>query len=132
MVQLRINGIFKSMKHGTYSNPGGALGPATKPWKGAITRRHRNFRTFSPSPSSLPLTFPRPLPIPSSLCPLSLSPLLPQLMLASFPQISSPIKLQARPRQFEAYRKDSSSPSSSVRKITARGPDLVTCTSLDQ
>ena len=53
-------------------------------------------------------------------------------MLASFPQISSPIKLQAWPRQFQAYRKDSSSPSSPVRKVTARGPDLVTCTSLNQ
>lgn len=80
------------------------------------------------TPSHPPQTTPHSLfSVPSLLLPL-----LPQLMLASFPQISSPIKLQARPRQFEAYRKGSSSPSSSVRKVTARGPDLVTCISLDQ
>ena len=65
-------------------------------------------------------------------CPLSLAPLLPQLMLASFPQISSPHKAASMAQAVSGLQKRQLFPIISSKKVTARGPDLVTCTSLDK
>lgn len=109
-------------------NSRGPSAPGTKPQEEVIPRRHGDFRAPVPSLSLLLLLSsssalpPSPAHAPFSPFPLSLSPLLLPVAVASSPWVGSLTQLSAWSRQLLSLGKDSFSPSSTLRKPWQKAP----------